>query len=131
MGMKKANLSIIFFVLLLSFFGCRKNNDAIPYGSSVNYSNVSGTPVNAGGAFSFTSIIVKPNPLVKGQACKVTAIATGNNLTYTWSTSHGELFGNGSAVYYSDSCVGTYTITCVVSDGTHTKTITVPVTISD
>ena len=89
------------------------------------------TPPNAGGVFSFTKITISPNPVIKGTASKVIATATGNNLTYTWSTSHGELFGSGSAIYYSDSCLGTYTITCVVSDGTRTATITVPVTISN
>jgi PKD domain-containing protein len=110
--------------------GCRKSNDVIPYGTSTNYSNISGTPPNAGGAFSFTKITVTPNVIVQGKASKVIAVATGNNLTYTWSTSHGELFGTGSAIYYSDSCIGTYTITCTVSDGTHTATITVPISIT-
>ena len=128
--MKKANFSTIFLAFLLSFYGCKKSNDTIPYGSSVNYSSVSGTSVNNGGVFSFTKIIIKPNPVKQGQAAQVVAIATGNNLTYKWSTSHGELFGAGSSIYYSDSCVGTYTITCIVSDGIHTSTLTVPITIS-
>ena len=129
--MRKFTFLVTVFIVYIAFFSCKKTNDFIPYGSSVNYSGVSGTPTNAGGAFSFTTIVIKPNPLIKGQACKVVAIATGNNLKYTWTTSHGELFGDGSAIYYSDSCVGTYTITCVVSDGTHSKTITVPITISN
>ena len=129
--MKKLLFLIVIFITQAIVCSCKKNNDVIPQGSSVNYSNESSTPPNAGGAFSFTKITINPNPLAKGQACKVIAVATGNNLTYKWSTSHGELFGSGSAIYYSDSCVGTYTITCIVSDGTTTKTITVPVTISN
>ncbi|MHB8261171.1 MAG: PKD domain-containing protein [Bacteroidia bacterium] len=121
----------LLFASCLMFGACKKSNEAIPYGSSINYSNLSSTPTNAGGAFSFTKITISPNPLVKGTASKVIATATGNNLTYTWTTSHGELFGSGSAIYYSDSCVGTYTITCVVSDGTHSATITVSITITN
>ena len=89
------------------------------------------TPVNPGGAFSFTKITIAPNPVKIGVASKLIASASGDNLTYKWSTSHGDLFGNGSAIYYSDSCIGTYTITCTVSDGVHTATITVPITISN
>ena len=129
--MKKLRFLILLFITQAILYSCKKSNDVIPQGSSVNYSNVSSTAPNAGGAFSFTKITINPNPLAKGQACKVVAIATGNNLKYTWTTSHGELFGDGSAIYYSDSCIGTYTITCVVSDGTHSKTITVPITISN
>jgi hypothetical protein len=118
------------FIFCLILFGCKKSNDVIPYGSSTNYSALSSAPPNPGGTFSFTKITISPNPLIAGTAAKLVATATGNNLTYKWSTSHGELFGSGSAIYYSDSCIGTYTITCVVSDGTHTATITVPITIS-
>ncbi len=127
--MRKSVCLLFAFYLMLS--GCKKSDDVIPTGTSVNYSNLSSSPTNAGGAFSFTKIIVKPGTIIKGTSAQVVAVATGNNLTYTWSTSHGELFGSGSAIYYSDSCVGTYTITCVVSDGTHTATITVPITITN
>ncbi|HEX7413859.1 MAG TPA: hypothetical protein VF411_07410 [Bacteroidia bacterium] len=127
--MKIRFLFTLFFCFVFVF--CKKNNEAIPYGSSINYSNLSSTTPNAGGVFSFTKITISPNPVVKGTVSKVIATATGNNLIYTWSTSHGELFGSGSAIYYSDSCVGTYTITCVVSDGRHSATITVPITISN
>ena len=124
-------LVYVLFVFYLVLTGCKKSNDVIPYGTSINYSNISGTPPNTGGAFSFTKITINPNPVKPGVASKVFVTATGNNLTYKWSTSHGELFGSGSAIYYSDSCLGTYTITCVISDGTHTATITVPITVSN
>ena len=127
-GMRKSIYIIFVFYLMLG--GCKKSNDVIPTGTSVNYSDLSSTPSNTGGVFSFTKITTTPGTIKQGAASKVIATATGSNLTYTWSTSHGELFGSGSAIYYSDSCIGTYTITCVVSDGTHTATITVPITVS-
>jgi len=127
--MRKSVYILFVFYLLLS--GCKKSDNVIPTGTSTNYSDVSGTPPNPGGAFSFTKITINPNPMQPGQGAKVVAVASGNNLTYKWSTSHGELFGSGSAIYYDDSCLGTFTITCVVSDGTHTATITVPITISN
>ena len=127
--MKK--FTLIVFVFCIITFGCKKSNDVVPYGSSANYSSLSSTPPNSGGVFSFTKITITPNTLKAGTAAKVVATASGTHLTYNWSTSHGELFGSGSAIYYSDSCLGTYTITCVVSDGTNTATITVPITVSN
>lgn len=127
--MRKSVFILFAFCLMLS--GCKKSNDVIPYGTSTNYSDLSNTSSNTSGVFSFTKITATPGTIKQGAASKVIATATGNNLTYTWSTSHGELFGSGSAIYYSDSCIGTYTITCVVSDGKHTATITVPITVSN
>jgi hypothetical protein len=121
-----------FFSLLLIFSACKKtDSNTIPYGSSVNYSSNSGVQVHTGGAFSFTKIIINPSPVKIGTASKITAVATGNNLTFTWSTSHGDLFGKGSTIYYSDSCIGEYTVTCTVSDGSRSATITVSITVSN
>ena len=115
------------------FSSCKKtDNSNIAYGMAKNYSTItSNTPQNSGGAFSFTSITISPNPVKIGIASKVTAIATGNNLKYTWTTTHGDLFGTGATIYYSDSCIGEYSITCVVTDGTHSTTLTVPISISN
>jgi len=129
--MKKSVLIFIFFSVFLLVGRCKKNTDTIPYGTSLNYSETTNPNTNTGGAFSFTKIIISPNPVRIGTASKLTAVATGNNLTYKWSTSHGDLFGTGYSIYYSDSCIGTYTVTCTVSDGTHTATITVPITITN
>jgi hypothetical protein len=132
----KKSISIFFiFVIYFAFSGCKKtNNDAAVYGTSngvsKNYSDVASAPTNNGGVFSFTKITLTPNPVKIGVASKLFATASGNNLTYKWSTSHGDLFGNGAAIYYSDSCIGTYTITCTVSDGVHSATITIPITVS-
>ena len=130
-SMKKLGFIFSIFVVYFGFCSCKKtNNDAVVYGSSKNYSTTTNTPTNTGGAFSFTKITLLPNPVKIGIASKLFATASGNNLTYKWTTSHGDLFGNGAAIYYSDSCIGTYTITCVVSDGIHTATITIPITVS-
>jgi len=130
--MKKSVFILFAFIVCLTFCGCKKTtNDVVDYGTSKNYSNIASSPTNTGGAFSFTKITLTPNPVKIGVASKLFATASGNNLTYKWTTSHGDLFGNGSAIYYSDSCIGEYTITCVVSDGTHSTTITIPITVSN
>jgi hypothetical protein len=130
--MKKSVFILSAFIIYLTFLGCKKPDvTTLAYGESKNYSNISSSPTNTGGAFSFTKITLTPNPVKIGVASKLFATATGNNLTYKWSTSHGDLFGTGAAIYYSDSCIGEYTITCVVSDGVHTATLTIPITVSN
>ncbi len=124
----------VFYLPLLFLTSCQKNQLSTgANGVSQNYtppeSGASG-PVSQQGPFSFSAIVISPNPVHKGYPSSLTAIATGTNLTFKWTTSHGDLFGSGDKIYYSDSCIGTYSVTCVVSDGTHTATITVPITIS-
>ncbi len=119
----------LLFLFPVVFFGCKKDNDAIDHGYCKNYAASNSSGSNTGGPFSFTDIEINPNPVHKGTVAKVIAKATGSNLTFKWSTPHGDLFGTGGAIYYSDSCLGTFQITCTVSDGTNTATITVPVNI--
>lgn len=130
--MKKSIFILSTFIFCNLFFGCKKTDTStIAYGSSKNYSDMASAPPSTGGTFSFTQITIAPNPIKIGVASKLHAVATGSNLTYKWTTSHGDLFGNGSTIYYSDSCIGEYTITCVVSDGVHTATITIPISVSN
>ncbi|HXB38945.1 MAG TPA: hypothetical protein VNZ49_00295 [Bacteroidia bacterium] len=119
----------IFFLVAVIFLSCKKNNDSISHGYCKNYSLNNPSGANTGGPFSFTGIDVNPNPVQKGTVAKVVAKATGSNLSFRWSTPHGDLFGTGSSIYYSDSCIGTFQITCTVSDGTNSVTITVPVNV--
>src|ERR1700744_2079572 len=103
--MRKSVFILFISLAWLVVSGCRKTDtNTIPYGASKNYSDVSSVPSNTGSTFSFTKITLNPNPVKIGIASKLMATATSNNLTYTWSTSHGDLFGTGSAIYYSDSC---------------------------
>ena len=128
--MSKLVFAVIVFCIIVS--GCKKiNNSDVGYGASKNYSSVNNTVVNVGGAFSFTKITIVPNPVKIGIASKLIATATGNNLSFKWSTSHGDLFGTGATIYYSDSCIGEYTVTCTVSDGEHSATITIPISVSN
>lgn len=130
--MRKLVFTLCTLVICLVFLGCKKStNDVVDYGTSKNYSNSNSTAPSTGGTFSFTKITLTPNPVKIGVASKLYATASGSNLTYKWTTSHGDLFGNGASIYYSDSCIGEYTITCVVSDGVHSATITIPITVSN
>ena len=128
--MKKS--ALISFIFLFVLVGCKKSdNRTIAYGSTYNYSNNTASPANPGGPFSFTKITISPNPVKIGVASKLIATVTGTNLTFVWTTSHGDLFGKGSTIWYSDSCIGEYSVTCVASDGTQSKAITIPITVSN
>ena len=130
--MKKVRVILLLIIINLLFFGCKKSSsDSILFGTSKSYSNVTSAPPNSTGTFSFSKITITPNPVKIGVASKLYATASGNNLTYKWTTSHGDLFSTGSSIYYSDSCIGEYTVTCVVSDGTHSATITIPISVSN
>jgi hypothetical protein len=128
--MKKPIGLILFMAICLT--ACHKSviSDA-PQGTFKNYPSGASVSYSPGGAFSFTKLEASPATIVKGNLSKVVATATGSNLTFTWSTPHGDIFGTGPAVYYGDSCVGSYDVTCVVSDGSQSKTITITITITD
>lgn len=119
-------------ILLMVLFSCKKESPAnLPIGVSHNYPVSGGASYSPGGPFSFTKLEASPATISKGSVSKISAYATGTNLTFNWSTPHGDIFGTGPSVYYSDSCVGTYSVTCTVKDGTNSVTLTVTITITD
>ena len=108
-----------FCLFLIIFYGCKKS------GSTKNTTKPA-TPL------SFTGISASVNPVQQSKVADLTANASGSNLTYSWSASHGDLFGSGSTVMYSTApcCVGTHTVTCVVSDGSSSSTKTLVMTVT-
>lgn len=68
--------------------------------------------------FSYTELRASQDTIAIGATTTVTAIATGDGLTYSWSTSNGYIIGSGSQVIYGASgcCGGNNSVTCVVKD---------------
>lgn len=70
------------------------------------------------------SLTADPESVEAGQATVLTCTAgdlDGDVLTYTWAASDGAISGSGSSVTWTaPATVGTYTLTCAVSDGTDT-----------
>lgn len=67
-----------------------------------------------------------------GGTTEVVATATGEGLSYNWSTTSGDIIGYGSTITYGASgcCGGNNTVTCIVKDsGNHqeSKSITIVV----
>jgi hypothetical protein len=122
--MKKLNILLVFFLTLV-FSSCFKESTNIP----VSHTAASGSNE----PFSFKSLSASPNPVQKGKVSNLTTVATGKNLSYTWSTTHGDLFGSGSSIIYSSApcCVGTNSVTCTVSDGQNSASITIGITVTN
>ncbi|HXB38943.1 MAG TPA: PKD domain-containing protein [Bacteroidia bacterium] len=119
--MKRLILTFGLVAGFIFFAGCTKSKTTNPANAN------STTPL------AFSSLKASVNPVQQSQVSNITATASGNNISYTWTASHGDLFGSGAAVMYSTApcCVGTHTITCVVSDGSSSQTKTLVMTVTN
>lgn len=80
----------------------------------------------------FTSLTAEKYTIAPGETTKITAVATGYWITYTWTKTAGDILGSGSQVVYAVSpChLGTNKITCTVTDSknvSQSKEITIVV----
>jgi hypothetical protein len=109
--MKKAALFFVLFAIVIS---CGKKPAANPTAPLV-----------------FSSLVISPDTIHIGNTATIVAHATGSNITYKWSTNHGDLFGSGSSIFYGSQpcCAGTNTVTCVVTDGVNSLTKSTPIVI--
>lgn len=77
-------------------------------------------------AFTYSSLNMGADTIDIGASTSVTAVASGSNLTYTWSVQPvGTLLGSGSSITFNACCGGEHHVTCDVSDGTTTLSKTV------
>jgi hypothetical protein len=103
-------------MLLLSVFaGCKKEKTQ-PVSNPLNY----------------TAIVAQQTTIAIGATTTITANATGDGLSYTWSASAGDIIGSGSQITYGapTCCAGQNTITCVVKDSggnQQSKSVTITV----
>jgi hypothetical protein len=115
--MKKGILILFITSAVLFAYSCKKKNEQ-PNPSTA-------TPLE------FTSLVADSSAILTGETSTITATAKGDNLTYTWAMSHGDLFGSGSTVFYGaqSCCVGINTVSCTVtgSGSSITKTTTIEV----
>lgn len=81
---------------------------------------------------SYSSLNAETSTIVIGATTKVTASATGEGLSYSWSASAGDIIGSGSQITYGapSCCGGQNSVTCVVKDAggnSQTKSVTITV----
>jgi hypothetical protein len=95
----------IFFLLgivvLISASACKK--------SSSDNSTPSGT-------FKFTGLVTNDTVIPVDGLATITAVATGEELTYTWSCDFGTFIGSGATVQWTVCHADNFTINCTVTD---------------
>jgi hypothetical protein len=103
---------------MILIFSCKKK-DAVPAPPT--------TPL------VFSSMAISPDTIAPGETATVTTAATGDNLSYQWTTSHGDLFGYGSSVVFGAApcCAGSNTVFCTVSDGNTSASKAIPIFVAN
>ncbi|MFH2094942.1 MAG: hypothetical protein ABIJ16_04510 [Bacteroidota bacterium] len=110
-------LFFTFFIgLSLLFTFCKKEDD--PDDSTIE--------------IVFDSLIAANDTIHPGESTSVTATATGDEITYQWTASGGDITGSGAQVtFVAPPCtIGDYDLTCKVvdkADKSKEKTITITV----
>jgi hypothetical protein len=82
----------------------------------------------AGSNFKFSSLVAADTLLKVNAITTITANATGDGLTYTWTASYGTFVGSGATVQWTVCHKSTFNINCLVKDQynhSETKTIVV------
>jgi hypothetical protein len=110
----KLAILALFIITLVIFSGCTPPNH---------------TPI-------IISLTANPqSPIEVNQSTVITCLATdqdGDTLTYAWTKTGGTITGSGSTITWTaPAIVGTYTITCTVSDGELSTTQTLVITLSE
>jgi hypothetical protein len=94
----------VFLIIFLFLSGCSKDEN--------------GAGGDADQPLVFKSLVAEKDTLAPGQSTKITATATGYQISYTWAATAGDLLGNGDSVTYATSpChIGKNKITCTIRD---------------
>lgn len=81
----------------------------------------------------FTSLKTDLDTLLVGQTATITAIAEGNNITFSWAASTGDLLGSGDVVYYlAGICsIGSNIITCTATGDNRSESKTVTIVVKE
>jgi hypothetical protein len=88
-------------VLIVSLAACSKHST---------------TPDNSSGALKFSSLVANDTVIKVDEITTLTAIATGEGLTYTWTCDFGTFIGSGNKVQWTVCHADNFTINCTVTD---------------
>lgn len=117
--MKTVKLILNILVIGLVVASCNKEiPEPEPSTNQNNNSNGSNNSNTGSSSISFTSLESSETTISIGGTTQITAIASGDGLTYSWSTNSGDIIGSGSQITYGASgcCGGTNTVNCTVKD---------------
>jgi hypothetical protein len=88
-------------VLMVALAACHKNST---------------TPDNNNGTLKFTSLVANDTVIKINEITTLTATATGEGLTYTWTCDFGTFIGSGNTVQWTVCHADNFTINCMVTD---------------
>jgi hypothetical protein len=98
----KRVLFILGFGIVIILAACSKSSDP--------------APDNAAATLKFTSLVVTDTLLKVNDVTTITASATGEELTYTWTADFGTFIGSGNTVQWTVCHADKFTINCKVTD---------------
>lgn len=105
----KTTFILLSFIALLSF-SCKKDNDIKPVDNS-----------NSANPFAFTQLYADRDSIKLSNSIIITAITTGNNLSYIWDVPLGVVNGGlGNEITFTGCCAGDHLIKCKVTNGIDT-----------
>lgn len=93
---------LLLLVLSIAVVGCKKDEDNPPTDNK--------TPL------TFSSLTASDTLIAIAANTTLTATATGDELTYTWSAEYGTIFGSGAVVEWTVCHSDYFTINCEVQD---------------
>ena len=88
-------------VLIVALASCKKSST---------------TPDSSSGTFKFTSIVANDTVILVNEVTTLTANATGEGLTYTWTCDFGTFIGSGNTVQWTVCHADNFIINCTVTD---------------
>ncbi len=121
--MKSIIISAVLSISVLAYWGC-EDCPTCPE----NYAPV------------INEILINPPSVSAGDPVTLTAVVTdkdGDTITYNWSCSGGSIYSTSSygtttnpTLWSSPDTAGTYTITCIASDGKDTSNKSISITVT-
>lgn len=74
------------------------------------------SPETNSGTFKFTGLVSNDTVIKVNEVATITANATGEGLTYTWTCDFGTFIGSGNTVQWTVCHADNFTINCTVTD---------------
>mgnify|MGYP000223704297 CR=1 FL=1 len=98
--MKKTVYLFALIALITTVLGCKKEEATKPVSVALN----------------FESLSAESETITLNASTGLHAVATGENITYSWTLDIGTIIGSGSDVTFNGCCTGEHHITCTVND---------------
>jgi len=98
----RKTITILCLVTIVILAACSKNKETQDPGNSPS--------------LKFSSLVAADTVIKVNDITSITANATGDGLTFTWTASYGTFIGSGSTVQWTVCHQDKFNITCLVTD---------------